>query len=337
MIPFPEPKSEPLEENSTLQEAFDEAVEATAEAPGEAPIAIVAIDPSGPPHAFAGQLESEVHYSASMLKMVFMYTAFELREAARRRIDELPGTAAEELETVEAEFNREIRENRVPQLQGLEEQFLLPRFASLFEINSSEELSLSEGFMNHVEVAFLETSNPDAAECVHAVGFGYLTKAMAEAEFLDPSTTEDPETADGIWLAGDFGSSYPPQRIPSVNDGGTAQGTSVHQMARLLTKLLDLKLVSDEADREMMGMLRRAAENNLILLGKAPNLNYTTTASKIGIGNLNAGGEVLSEALVVEENETSRLFVVVYQNVLSKGPGVTPVAQIVNQTIANFP
>src|SRR5215203_2327858 len=220
MIPFPKPKAEPLEFNPSLQEAFDEALEETVEPPAEAPIAIVAVDPLGSPHGFAGQLQSEVHSSASLLKMVFMYAAFELQEAARERLAELGLAAAEGLPTVEAEFNEAVLENRVPQLASLGQQFLLPRYPDLFEISSaSGDLKLSEAFLNHLEIAFLEISNPDAAKCIHAVGFGYLTKAMAEAGFLDPSTTEEPETADGIWLAGDFGFGYPPQRIESVNDG----------------------------------------------------------------------------------------------------------------------
>jgi hypothetical protein len=338
VLPFPEPKSEPLEENSTLQEAFDEAFEEHGETLQAAPIAIIAIDPSGAPHAFAGRLEREVHYSASMLKIVFLYAAFALREAGRQRLGELEFDAEEGRGQVQTEFGEAISENRVPQLENLAEQFLLPRWGDLFGIGSGGELIVSEQFMDHVEAAYLEKENKDAAACVHAVGLGYLTKAMAEAEFLDPSTTEEAETADGIWLGGDFGFGYPAQTIESVNDGATAQGTSVHQMARLMTLLLDHKLVSDEADGEMMSVLERAAQNNLIALGKAPEMNFRTVASKIGIGSLKAGGEVLSEALVVEENETSRFFVVVFQNVLDEGSSsVFPVAEIVKQTISNFP
>ncbi len=342
MRPFPDPKEDPLLPNAELQQAFDEAMASSPQPPRSAPIVIVAIDPNGPPHAVAGQRGAEVHYSASLLKVAAMYAAFELRSAASELLAELEFEGEEVAPVLAAEFDGAIEETRVPQLASLATKFLLPKYDQMFSFEpATATLDFSQSFKDHLFGAIALGKNDHAAECIHGVGFGYLTQALAEAGFLDPLATASPATADGIWLCGDFSFGYPPQRIPCVNDTPVAQATSANQMARLLTLMLDGSLVGDGVgDEAMRGLLEEAFVNHLFWLEADPTIHFTTQATKIGEGAVNSGPPlVASEALVIEETSTGRTFVVVFQNLrlAQKPASVFAVARVVDQTIAAFP
>ena len=341
MSPFPEKKRDPLEANTTLQQALDAAIAASPHPPMEVPIAIVAIGASGQKHAFAEHRGAEIHYSASLLKVAALYAAFELRAAATRLVFERHLKPAEVFPTLKSEFNDAIRNNRVPQLSGLQdEKLLMPKYEQMFTVDPVTAVpNFAPGYWKNLEGAISDGKNEGAAECVHGLGFGYLTKAMAEAGFLRPDLTADPKTADGIWLAGDYGFGYTPQKIPSVNDDLVAQATSVRQMARLFTLLQKRELIDPVSDGAMVDLLERAVKRGHIWLNRDTTVAYKPISSKIGVGSLKIGPTVISEALVVQQTTPSRLFVVVYQNVrLEQNPAsIFPIARIVDKTIASFP
>jgi hypothetical protein len=346
---FPEPKGDPLQLDEALQQALEGAIAASPEPPWEAPIAIVALSPNGPPHPFAEQRGLEVHYSSSVLKVAAMYAAFELGRAAHALIDARGLTAADAIPTLH-EFDNEIRDTKLPQLDaGLDEQYLLPKYDQIFQFDPAiSNVNFSPSYWSHLEGAIVNASNEHASNCVHGIGFGYLTRVMAEAGFLASDLTEEPASANGIWLGGDFGFGYPAQRIPSVNDGAVAQGMSARQMARLFTLLQEGKLMprpSGEEDKpplkpntDMQKMLELAVGKGNYLLTKGTSVGYETLQSKMGYGPLKSGAVVASEALVVKERSTTRQFVVVFQNVkYNENPAsLAPIAQIIDQTIAAF-
>jgi hypothetical protein len=334
MTPFPDPKSDPLARDANLQQAFDTALSNSANPPTAAPIVIVAIDPSGS-RGFAGQLETEVHYSASLLKVAAMYAAFELRKAANETIASLQPAAADVFPTLHGAFDQAIRDNRVPQLAALDEAFLLPRLEQVFEFDpATATVNFSQGFWNNLFAAIAEGNNAAAGACVHGLGFGYLTRAVADAGFFSP------DSGNGIWLCGDFGHGFPPQRIACVNDTPVAQATTALQMARLLTLMLDRQLVQDGvSDDAMLTLLTQAIlpPRLHLFLNRDVSVQYVTLHSKIGLGPLNNGTQVASEGAIIRENSTGHFFVVVFQNQrFINDSSLLPISRLVDETIAAF-
>ncbi|MGV9673066.1 hypothetical protein ACWDPV_21135 [Gordonia sp. NPDC003504] len=329
MLPFPDAKTDPLVHDSALQQALDTAMATTLNPPTAAPVAIVDLNPDGT-RGYAGRLEFIECYSASMLKVVAMYGAFELRKASN---DLLAATApADAFQLLHDGFDDVIRTNRLPRLAGLADLHLLPKYDQVFDHDpSSNTVNFSQTFWNDLFSAIALGDNASAGRCIQRLGFGYVTGAASEANFFDADTDL------GLWLCGDFGIGYPPQRIPCSNDGPTAQGASAYQMAKLCTLLADSELVDPGSDAAMLDLLQRAVINLHLFLNRDTTVEYVTLHSKIGLGPVNAGFSVASEALIVQENSTGRRFVVVFQNQrFVNDPSVFPVARMVDATIAGF-
>ncbi len=108
-------------------------------------------------------------------------------------------------------------------------------------------------------------------------------------------------------------------------------------MAKLFTLLLDRRLVDPASDDAMLDLLQQAVLRLHLFLNRDTSVQYVTLHGKIGLGPVNAGFSVASEALVVRENSTNRLFVVVFQNQpFANDASIFPVARVVDQTIASF-
>jgi hypothetical protein len=341
MRPFPDPKADPLEPNTDLQQAFDNAVARAPQPVTAAPIVIVAISENGAPHGVAGQLDTQVHYSASLLKVAAMYAAFELRKAANEMLADVQPAAADVFATLRSEFDPVIRSDRVPQLAGLADNFLLPSYEKVFAFDRAiAKVNFSQDFFSALFSAIADGNNVSAGTCIQRLGFGYLTKALAEADFFHPERASDPAAGDNIWLCGDFGNGFPPQRIPCLNDTPVAQATSARQMARLFTLLFDKQLIADGvSDDAMLNLLLQAIlpPRVHLLLNRDTTVGYVTLNSKIGLGPLNSGPQVASEAAVLRENSTGRSFIAVFQNQrFVNDASIQPISRIVDDTLASF-
>lgn len=341
MALFPDRKPDPFDPDGDLQQALDNAMASLGSGLESTPIAIVALNESDT-HGFAGLLETEIHYSASLLKTAGRWAAFELRRAANEFIAGVQPAPTPEnvIPMLRGAFDDAINESRVSQLAGANlDGFLLPRWDQVFTVQPDSTVNFSQGFFGNLFDAIVDGDNTAAGAMVHGLGFGYLTKAAATAEFFDDEATADPETADGMWLCGDFGNGFPPQRIPCVNDESTAQGTSVRQMARLFTFLAGPDpLVDAASDAAMLNLLFQAVQRTHFFLSRDDaHVQFRTRHSKIGVGPLKSGTMVASEAAIVREDGTGRDFVVVFQN---RSPGdntsLASVSQVVDATIANF-
>lgn len=329
MRPFPDAKNDPLVHDTTLQQALDAAMASTPNAPNGAPIVIVSINPDGS-RGYAGRQEFIECYSASLLKVQAMYAAFELRKACN---EALAGTAPPDaFQALRDSFDGVIRANRLPRLGALADRHLLPKYDQIFAFDPATNLvNFTPAFFGDLFDAIAKGDNASAGRCVQRLGFGYLTTAASEANFFDADTNL------GIWLCGDFGLGFPPQRIPCSNDGPTAQGTSAYQMAKLFTLLVDSNLVDPASDAAMLNLLQQAVINLHLFLNRDTSVQYVTLQSKIGLGPVNAGFSVASEALIVRENSSNRQFVVVFQNQrFANDASVFPVARVIDATIAAF-
>jgi hypothetical protein len=85
---FPGTYANPLTDDNKLKGALKNAVDTGPGAAWPVPVAIVALNPDGT-RPFAEFSGGEVHYSASLLKVAAMYSAFELRNTIQQIGDEL--------------------------------------------------------------------------------------------------------------------------------------------------------------------------------------------------------------------------------------------------------
>ena len=227
MLPFPDQEPDPFVPDSALQRAFDDAMSHSPNPPTNVPIAIVAIDASGPPHGFAGQLVADMHFSASLLKVAFLYAAHALRKAANDLLADLkPASSAEAMQALKDNFDDTIKNNLLSQAAHADPATVLPRYDRLFSYDPATfTVNFGAAFQGALFDAIADGNNTAAGTCVHGVGLGYLTTAPATAGFFDSGASS------GIWLGGDFKNGFTPQRIPSLNDGPVAQATTVREMA----------------------------------------------------------------------------------------------------------
>lgn len=339
--PFPKLYPNPLVPDAGLQAALDKAILAGPGKSWRVPVTIVSLSPDG--HRQMAQFKgSELHFSASLLKVGAMYAAFELRGVLQSIAAELgPGlSTADLLKAAAAYLDPKIttRVAAIAELKGVQHSHALPAYAAAFELAphgpgaaAANTVRFTSAMAENLEKMIAISDNRCAAQCVHASGYGYLNGALADAGFFDPKTER------GIWLAGDYISQYPYFRIKAVNDGMVAQAATTNQLAHLYALLFDGHLVSSGASAEMMALLAKAVAVPEIFIDRAANLNFRVTHTKVGLGPLkaeNGGYSVYSECSILEHT-SGRKFVAAWQNFVFKD-GFEPIAYVVRDTIEEY-
>ena len=331
MRPFPDPLADPLVHDDDLQAAFDAAIAST---PLPAvPFTLVALNgPGQGPHAMAGQLGLEMHYSASVLKLKMMFAAFALRQAANAFLLETQPAAGDVFAALRAEFTQPILDNLVPVLGSMDQRFLLPTYEKIFAVITSPAVGVnfSPGFFGHMHDAISLSKNEGAGACVQALGYGYLTGAATAAEFFDPSTDK------GLWLCGDFSQGFPKETVATENDQQVAQAMTTDMMARLVTHVFDRALVDPDSSDAMQGLMAAAKAAGQFFISRTTGLHFATLLTKIGVGPLKTGRSVASEASVLQHVRTGRHFLAVWQNQnFVNDASLVPVARVIDQAIEN--
>jgi hypothetical protein len=339
--PFPSAIANPLTADAKLQAALDAAIKAGPGTSWRVPVAIVALSASGarPVAHFKG---TDVYFSASLLKVSAMYTAFELRKTIRAIGVELGAktTKAELLKDAARYLDPKIlaKAASLPALKGVKKVNAVPQYATTFDVVPSTSgtgfsVEFSKSFLKHLDLMISISDNGSAGQCVHGSGYGYLNGTLAEAGFFKPGTNN------GIWLAGDYTGTYPKFRINSINDGPVAQATTCLDLARMYTLINDGKLVDKPACSEMLALLARAVEEREIFINRATGLNFTVTHTKVGLAGLkpeNGGQDVCSEGSILERSAGQR-FVAVWQNFpFPKNDDFSEVALVVQRTMDAF-
>ena len=340
---FPHTIPTPPVPNAKLQGALDAAIAAGPGARSRTPITIVSLEDDGtrPMANFNG---TDLHFSASLLKVAAMYSAFQLRETLRAIAVELGANTSRAtlLKEAAAHLDPLIMDKvaTIPALKGVKRIHALPQYKRMFEVTASSSgdgfsVDFSKAFVGgkgHLERMIAVSDNNSAAECIHGSGYGFLNGLLQSAGFFDSSTNN------GIWLAGDFVGAYPTFRIKSVNDGLVKQATTTLQMASLFTLLHD-RLLVPAASTEMLDLLAAAVAVPEVFIERASDLDFTVTRNKLGVAALkpeNGGNEVCSEASMLTHDSTGREFVVVWQNFIPGRDGFDPIGHVIRDTIRGF-
>jgi hypothetical protein len=293
------------------------------------PITIVEL---GGRQLVAGNRQHEEHYSASLIKVAAMYSAYELCKAAGMYAVNHGITVPDDLfDALERKFNPVIlrKLNDIISQPGVNKttttyDHYLPRYRQILSARSSSgtglTVSLSPQFKVNMHQMIVPSSNDHAGRCVRALGYGYILGALESGGFYKKDATN------GIWLAGDYSGStvWPYIRIPCVNDRDTSQGTTTYQMARWYSVLRAECLVDYQSDLEMLGLLRETVTGPIheCFIDRAANfksLSYDVTHTKVGLGPLKKppdgpGGEVMSEGSILRRKRDQRFFAVAWQN-----------------------
>ena len=303
--------------------------------PRQFAVSIVAAPGASLTFAHAGLREHEVHYSASLLKLAAMYAAFELRNAANVFASPPPLDA---LERLGATFKDDI-DAAVPRITTTP-GFLPPApqpnyrsvFATLPRLDGGVAFEFSAAFSTAMREMIVMSNNAAAASVIKGLGYSWINGVLSHAGLFAEATLN------GIWLAGTFDSSIPYIRIPSVNDGMVAQATTCFEMANLLANIFTGNAVGIEAQPKMLQLLLDAQieEASWISFRKSrlPGLCFDVTHTKIGIGPLKTGADVLSEASILRIPATGDLFIVAMQNCALRDQQA--MAFLVDRTIRNF-
>jgi hypothetical protein len=322
-----------------------------------AAISVVAItdSTSGPPtFRHAGFRDREMHFSGSLLKVAAMLAAFELRQSASDFTlttgDCAPGVVFSGLSgtfdrDIHASVPRFLRERDIKD----HPEMRVPKYATIFGppqglASGGCLMSFNPVFATNLEGMIVPSNNAQAAACIKALGYSWINGMLSKVALFDQATNR------GIWLAGTFapGTGFPAIRVPSVNDGPSAQATTCFDMARLYALLVEGNTLdsrsSDSISVEMLDLLAAAQSGldaSFLTTGRRQGVDglgagFTITHTKIGLGPLNAGGEVASEATILRHDASGRRFIVVWQNLLNLIDRHNAMSFMVRRTIENF-
>jgi hypothetical protein len=356
--PFPDPYPTLLADDpllgSALETAIGEALAAfpSLEQPLRVPISFVAINDAISPLDFkhAGTRFGDTFYSASLLKVAAMYAAYELLNSANALASSSGvGTSQELFAQLHAEFD-DVIDASVPligQTPGITRTMRLPKYEQIFAAvpltTGGVACAFSGPFSTNMRKMIVNSDNSAAAACIMALGYSWINGALKAGGFFFP-----PAQA-GVWLAGTFTGAMPPVRIPSVNDGPIAQGTTCFDLANLYAHLFQGTLVPVQGSAaspfsgEMLAVLAVTADvgadPSFMDFTRRPGLpprTFGVTHTKIGLGPLKTGQNVCSEGTIVEHIDTGRKFLVVWQNSLNDDRSLIAIGTIVERTIELF-
>jgi hypothetical protein len=356
MLPFPPAFPNRLTSNATLQGHLTAAISAVVgAAPLRASVAIVAIDDAVSPrvYRYAGVRDTEMHYSASLLKVAAMYAACQMRKSVNDFGASTPvPVPALFLAQTAAVFNPQIA-LAVPSLAtdpeilasplAVQADVVLTKLDTMFDISASgPPVTFKPTFFSRIKGAIVNSNNGDAAALVKTLGYKWLNGALAAGGFF----TAGPPAA-GVWLAGTFEmglpNPWPVARINTLNDQGVGQATTCVDMMKMYALLDSRQLVDGPSSDEMLDLLKQAQSPGpdpsfltraSVLAGTT--ISYDATHTKIGLGPLkavNGGFDVASEGTIVKHRSTSKRFIVVYQNSRNLNASLNALSRIVDKTI----
>ncbi|MCK7622301.1 hypothetical protein MUU72_04035 [Streptomyces sp. RS10V-4] len=358
---FPDPFPDLLTRDAGMAAALTAAQALTATAFPAAgvhvncPLSVAAVqNPTGtsPSFAYAGFRDTEMHFSGSLLKMAAMLAGFELRQSAADFATSAGDCTGSVVFTgLQSAFDTDIVASapRFRTEPGITQPMRVPKYPTIFDTPQALAsggclMAFNPAFTAHMQGMIVPSDNNQASATIQALGYSWINGLLARAGLFDPNTNQ------GIWLAGTFTGAFPAVRVPSVNDGPSAQATTTIDMTRLLALLiegatLDARSVDGIAGdmRDLLAEAQSVGDASFLTTGARQGIDglgagFTLTHSKIGLGPLNspAGSTVASEATVLSHDASGQQFLVCWQNLLNLNDRHNAMAFLVRRTLLNF-
>jgi hypothetical protein len=318
-----------------------------------AAISIAAVDDDmAASFSYAGFRDTGMYFSASLLKVAALLAAYELRQsAADFASDQSDCTAGTMFTGLRNEFDQDIQDS-VPLLlntPGITPNMRVPKYPTVFAAGQPLPdggcgLSFNPAFAADVRGMIVDSDNDQASATIQALGYSWINGLMSNGGLFNQSTNT------GIWLGGTFTGAFPAVRVPSINDGPSAQATTTIDMAKFLALLLEGRTLdarsADGISVEMLGLLADAqslGDSSWMTVGARASMGlnaigpgFTITHCKLGVGDLTAGPEVASEATILNHDGTGRQFIVAWQNVTNTATPQNAISFLVGRTILNY-
>jgi hypothetical protein len=299
---------------------------------GTFPIRVTIADVTDPFASFpsAGYLETVTDYIASEAKVAVMYAAYALRDMVRR----FAAATGADTGNLFALLNKQMNPLIIRAFNNLiqasiGDRYRVPTYQIAFVARPSSSglrVDFTPEYDSALEEMIVPSHNAPAATCIHGVGYGYLNGALAAGGFFQPSTRQ------GLWVAGDYQSTWPYVRILSSNDGPVAQAGTTRDMAKLVSLIMTDRLLDPMSCREMRERLQRSTRGIAPWVTAARVFHPgTITHNKVGIGPLKSGKYVWSEVSVYQSPVGGgRRYVVAWQNFAGHMKGPWPIEDIAN-------
>jgi hypothetical protein len=239
--------------------------------------------PSGT-HRYAGKLDDEMHFSASLVKVAALFAAHELLAAARRLAEKKGFADAVAFRAaLVSTFDAVIQATAVPTVRNLVVNAALmgraPNYDAIFEITNTgvanvPNVEFTATFQDDLLSMIGHGTNTGASRVIRKLSYAYINAALIKGGFFTPA--HGGAADNGIWLAGDYlgDKNRPPtpettQPIPYVRinclndcagsgasrDCTVAQISTTRRMANLFALIAlgrmpsgDTKMVTDPAD-----------------------------------------------------------------------------------------
>ena len=298
----------------------------------KAALIVAKLTPSGAMD-YAGVRETEMFFSASLLKVSLLYASFELVARVNALAPAITAaTPAEFLDKVKRDFSRKI-ETAVPRIKPGAWRKVAFDTALAATPNGPDHYRASLSTQHDTDVRSIfanQGQNTGAHNCMHRLGYCYVNRALDAAGFFDADT----ET--GIWMATDYGD-WTDFNVPVATKGTSSAAMTALAMANLLSRIHRGNLIDGAASLSMRGILRTGGAW-LSTLTDPNAFSFTEDGAKVGhSGSASAKvGPVMSEAVFLKRKSDSAPFVAVWQNV-PDALGSEPVYRVLDEMIKNWP
>ncbi|MFT3666672.1 M12 family metallopeptidase [Piscinibacter sp.] len=291
---------------------------------------------------YAGVHETEMYFSASLLKVAMLYASFELLAQVNQLAPALtaPG-AAKFLERVRREFGTTIERSVARIKPGAwrsvkfgEVLRALPDGPNRFRVE------MHPTHAQDVEKIFSkQDQNLTPRDTMHRLGYSYVNRALEAGGFFDATS------ASGIWTTADYGA-WPDFHVPVATRGGKPprNGTSsaamtALAMASLLAHLHRGTLVDAAASQRMRTIFEAGAGWTWLKDHTATAASsFDVTGCKIGEASSGSAfvGTVFSEGAWLRRRSDAAPFVVVWQNAHLALP-FEPIAGVIDEVVRTWP
>jgi hypothetical protein len=323
-------------------------VRGTLDAPNQArldkaALMVVKLTPAGTMD-YAGVHETEMFFSASLLKVVLLYTSFELVTQVNALAPVLPAaSAAKFLDRVRREFSPTIERSmrRIPAGTWRKLRFAQALTATPAGPPNQFRVALSATHETDVGKIFSEQDqNASPRDTMHRLGYAFVNRTLEAAGFLDG------ESGVGLWMATDYGD-WRDFHVPvstrssglNPRNGTSSAAMTAVAMANLLGHLHRDQLV-DAASSQRMRTLFEAggAWSWFWQLSNPAAFSFEVTACKIGHASSGSAfvGSVLSEAAYLRRKSDDARFLAVWQNVPGE-LGFEPAYRVIDEMVKNWP
>jgi hypothetical protein len=306
----------------------------------KAALIVVKLTPGGTMD-YAGVRETEMFFSASLLKVSLLYASFELVARVNALAPSITAaTAPEFFRKLKSDFTGKI-ENAVPRIKP----------GAWRKVSFDQALTATASGPNQFRVGLSATHDADLRkifadqgqntsprDTMHRLGYCYVNRALDAAGFFDLQT----ET--GIWMATDYGdwqdfnvpvatknSARPPK------NGSSSAAMTALAMAKLFAQMHCGKLIDAAASASMRAIFRVGGAWLSTLPNKA-SFSFTDDGAKVGHSASGSAfvGSVMSEAAFLNRKSDGAPFLAVWQNVPDELDS-EPIYRVLDEMIKNWP